>query len=107
MLPYEADGVKFLKIVSLVWHNQRVEWSNGAVIAVKVSPVGIKPPAAVVMHISKGERHDLGAAAPMPTKASPPEQGRAGRSVESPPKLVKHVGSGSTRFAEQLSPCIA
>ena len=50
-------------------------------VAVEVSPVGSTPPAAVVVRISKGERHDLGAAAPLPTKALSPEQGRAGGPV--------------------------
>ena len=33
-------------------------------------------------------------------------QGRAG-GLTFTPKLVEHIGSGSTRFAEKLSPCIA
>ena len=66
-------------------------------IAVEVSPVGSKPPVAVGERISKGERHDLGAAAPLPTRASSLlEGGRAGGPVESPPKLVEHMGSGPT-----------
>ena len=76
-------------------------------VAVEVSPAGSKPPAAVSKRISKGERHDLGAAAPLPTRALSLEQGRAGGPEESLPKLVEHIGSGSTRLAEQLSPCIA
>ena len=70
-------------------------------------PAESKPPVAVGERISKGERHDLGAAAPLLTRASYLEQGRAGGPVESPPKLVEHIRSGSTRFAKQLSPCIA
>ena len=76
-------------------------------VHIAVFPVGSKPPAAVVVRISKGERHELGAAAPLPTKASSPEQGRAEGPMESSLKLVEHIGSGSTWFAEQLSPCIA
>ena len=59
------------------------------------------------MRISKGERHDFGATALLPNRASSLEQGRAGGPVESLPKLVRHIGSGSTRFAEQLSPYFA
>ena len=58
--------------------------------------MGSKPPAAVGERISKDERHGLGAAARWSTKAFSSEQ-----------KLVEHIGSGSTRSAEQLSPCIA
>ena len=66
-------------------------------IAVEVSPVGSKPPVAVGERILKGERHDLGAVAPLPTRASSLLEGaRAGGPVESPPKLVEHMGSGST-----------
>ena len=82
-------------------------WSKVILKAVEVSPVVSKPPAAVVVRIFKGERHDLGAAASLPTRASSPKQGRAEGPVESPPKVVEHIGSVSTRFAEQLSPCIA
>ena len=76
-------------------------------VVVEVLPAGSKPPVAVGEHISKGERHDLGASAPLPTRASSLEQERAGGPVESPLKLVEHVGSGLIRFAEQLSPRIA
>ena len=57
-------------------------------MVVKALPVGSKPPAVVGDRISKGERHDLSAAAPLPTRASSLDQGRAGGPVESPPKLV-------------------
>ena len=36
-------------------------------VAVEVLPVESKPPAAVVVRISKGEGHDLGAEAPFST----------------------------------------
>ena len=66
-------------------------------VTVEVSPVGSKPPVAVGERISKGERHDLGAAVPLPTRASSLlEEGKAGGPMESPPKLVEHMGSGST-----------
>ena len=45
-------------------------------IAVEVLPVGSKPPAAIGERISKGERHDLGAAAPLSIRASSLEQGK-------------------------------
>ena len=83
-------------MISSVWQNQRVEWSKVVLIAVEVSPVGSKRPVAVGERISKGERHDLGAAESLPTRASSLEGGRAGGPVESPPKLVEHMGSGST-----------
>ena len=50
-------------------------------VAVEVSPVGSKPPAAVVVRISKGGRHNLGAAAPLSTRASSLGQRSAGRPV--------------------------
>ena len=99
-MKYETYRIEVLKIVSSVRQNQRVEWSKVVLVAVKASPVGSKPPTAVGEHISKGERHDLGAAAPLPTRALSLEQGGAGGPVESPRKLVEHIGSGSTRFAE-------
>ena len=42
-------------------------------VAVEVLPVGSKSPAAVGEPISKGERHDLGTAAPLSTRASSQE----------------------------------
>ena len=47
--------------------------------------------------ISRCERHDLGAVASLPTRASLLEQGRTEGPVESSPELVR-FGSGSTRF---------
>ena len=76
-------------------------------VVVEAVPAGSKPPAAVGVRISKGERRDFGAAAPLSTRASSLEQGRAGGPVESSPKLVRHTGSGSTWFTEQMSPCFA
>ena len=75
-------------------------------VAVEVLSVGSKPPAADVVRISKGERHDLGAAAPFSTMTSS-LKGRAGASAFTS-KLVELVfGPGSTRLVEKLSPCIA
>ena len=67
-------------------------------VAVEVVPAGNKPTAAVGVRISKDERHDFGTAAPLPTRASSLEQGRAGGLVKSSPKLVELFGSGSTRL---------
>ena len=69
--------------------------------------MGSKLPAAVVVRISKGGRHDLGAAVWLSTRASSLKQGSAGRPVQLSPKLVEHIGSGSTRLIKQLSPYIA
>ena len=74
-------------------------------VAVVTMSSGSKPPAAVGERISKGERHDLDAAAPFSTKTSSLQE-RAGGSTFTP-KLVEHIGSGSTRLAEKLYPCIA
>ena len=71
--------------------------------AVEVSPVGSKPPD-VVVRISKGEKHDLSATVPFPTTTLS-LQVRAGGSTFTP-KLVDHIGAGSTRFTGQLSPRI-
>ena len=62
MLPYEADSSKVSKFVSSVRLNQRVALSKVVFVAVKVLPVGSKPPAAIVVRIFKGERHDFGVA---------------------------------------------
>ena len=51
--------------------------------AVEISPVGSKPPAAVVVRISKDKRHDLGDAAPFSTKTSS-LKGRSGGSAITP-----------------------
>ena len=83
-----------------------VDWSNGVHVAVVVLPVANKPPTAVVVRISKGERYNFGAAAPFLTETSS-LQGRAGGSTFTP-KLVEGVfGPAWTLFAGQLSPWIA
>ena len=76
-------------------------------IAVEAVPAGSKPPAAVGVCISRGEGHDFGAAAPLSTRASSLVQERVGGPVQSSPKLVTHMGLGSTWFAEHLSQCFA
>ena len=63
--------------------------------------MGNKPPAAVGERISKGERHDLGAAALLPTRAPSLEQAKAGGPMESSPKLVERFETGLTRFAKK------
>ena len=74
-------------------------------VAVEVLPAGSKPPVAVGERIFKGERHNLGVAAPFSTKMSS-LQGRAQGSAFTP-KLVKLVGPTWTLFAEKLLPYIA
>ena len=78
-------------------------------VAVEVSPVGTKPSAAVGERISKDGRHDLGAAARLSTRVFSPEQGGTINRgpVQSSLEVVEHIGSRSTRSAEQLSPRIA
>ena len=73
-------------------------------VAVEVSPVISKPPAADGGRISKDERHNLGDASPFSTKTSS-LKGRSGGSAIMP-KQVKVFGPGSIRVAEQLSPCV-
>ena len=70
-------------------------------VAVQAVPARSKPPAAVSVRISKGERHNFGAAAPFLTKMSS-LQGRAG-GLAFTPTLVKLFGPTWTFFAEQLS----
>ena len=53
------------------------------IVVVEVVPAGSKPPVAVCVRISMGERHGFGAAASLSTRASSLEQGRAGGPVES------------------------
>ena len=77
LLKYETYRIEVLKIVSSVRQNQRVKWSKLVLVAVEVLPVGSELPAVVDESIFKDERHDLGAAAPLPT----------GGPVKSPPKL--------------------
>ena len=55
------------------------------------------------MRISKGERHDFGAAAPLPTRASSLKRGRAGSPVKSSPKLVERFGPAWTLFSKPFS----
>ena len=76
-------------------------------VVVEALPAGSKPPAAVGVRISKGERHGFGAAAPLSSRASSLEQGGAGGPVKSSPKLVELIGPAWTLFVEQLSPCFA
>ena len=52
------------------------------VVAVEAVPVRSKPPVAVGVRISKGERHGFGAVAPLPTRVSSHERRRAEGSVE-------------------------
>ena len=73
---------------------------------VEVSPVGSKPPVAVVVRISKDGRHDLGDAAPFSTKTSSP-QGRAGgwSSGRVQPRLQSSYPHASLEMQWQRPPC--
>ena len=95
--------IEVLKFVSSTRQNQRGGRSKVVLVVVEVLSVGSKPPAAVGESISKGKRHDLGTAAPLPTTASSREHRRAGGPVEPSQKLVEPFESGSTQFAEKLS----
>ena len=65
LLPYETDWVKVLKFVASVRQNQIVGGSTVVSVAVEVSPAWSKPPVGIGERISKGEKHDMGAAAPL------------------------------------------
>ena len=64
--------------------------------AVEAGLVASKPPAAVSVCIFIDDIHDFGAAAYLSNRLSSLEQGNAGSPVESSPKLVGHILSGST-----------
>ena len=66
------------KFISSVGQNQRGGRSKVIIVAVEAVSAGSRPPAVVGLRIFKGERHDFGAAAPLPTRASSLEQGRVG-----------------------------
>ena len=70
LLKYETHRIEVLKFVSSVRQNQRVGWSKVVFVAVEVLLVESKPPAALGERISNSERHKLGAAAPLSTRAS-------------------------------------
>ena len=105
LLSYEEDGVEVLKCFFSARQNQIIGRSKVVHVAVVVLLVESKPPAAVGEYISKGERHDLGAAAPFSTMTSP-LQGRAGGSTFSP-IVVEPFGPSWILFAEKVSLCIA
>ena len=75
------------------------------IVAVEAVPAGSKPPAAVSVYISTGERHDFGAAAPLPTMTSSLQQGRAGGSAVMP-KLAELVGPVLTLFCRTAIPML-
>ena len=77
-----------------------------ALIVVEAVPVSRKPPMVVVVRISPGERHGFHALAPSSPGTSYLHIGNAAGLVESSPKLVRRIGSRSTR-AEEVSPCFA
>ena len=65
--------------------NQRVGRSKVVFVAIEVSPEESELRAAVGERILKVERHYLGAAAPLSTRASSLERGSAGGPVQSSP----------------------
>ena len=74
-------------------------------IVEEAMPAGSKPPAAIGVRISTGERHDFGAAASMSTKRSSLREREGGSAFI--PKLVELVKPTWTLFAKQLSPFFA
>ena len=74
-------------------------------IDIEVVLAGSRPPAAVSVRISAGERQGFGASVTLSTRTSS-LRGRA-RGSAVMPKLVELVGPASTPFGEQLSPCFA
>ena len=70
LLSYERYGVEvFLQFVSLI-ESRRGGWLKAVFVAVEIWTVGSRPPAAVIVRISKNGRYDLGTAAPSSTKTS-------------------------------------
>ena len=104
LLQYQAYIIE-VNCFSSVRQDQNVGWSKVVHVAIEFLPVGSKPPVAVGERISKGEKHDFGAAASFSTTTSS-LQGRTGSSAFTP-KLIEHIEPGSTWIAEKLSPCIA
>ena len=104
-----ASWLLFVRLVFSLTSSLRVQEGSGREkmipSAVEAVPVGGKPPTAVGVRISTGERHGFGAAAPSSTRASSLEQRRVGGPVESSPKLVRQIGSVLT-CTEELSPLI-
>ena len=64
LLKYDTYRIEVPKCVSSVRQNQRGSWWKVVFVVVEVLPARSKPPAVVGERISKGVRHDLGAAAP-------------------------------------------
>ena len=87
----------------MVGQNRKCGWLLMVLVSVETLSAGSKPPAAVHVHISTGERHDFGAAALLSTRASSLEQGRAGGPVKLSSKLVRRIGSVSTCAEESSS----
>ena len=87
--------MKFIRLFPFLVLSPRVQEGKGQentiVTAVEAVPVGSKPPAAVGVRISTGERHGFGASAPFSTRALS--------------KLVKLVEPFST-LTEKLLPFI-
>ena len=88
--------MKFARLVLSLVSSPRAQEGSGrknmVLIAVEAVPAGNKPPAAVGVRISTGERQSFGSSASLSTMASS-LQGRAEGSVESSPKLIRHIES--------------
>ena len=89
LLKYEAYIIEVLKFTFSVRQDQKGSLWKVVLVVIVAIPAESKPPAAVGGRISKGEIHDLGAAAPFSTTTSS-LQGRA-RGSTFTPKLVEVV----------------
>ena len=90
--------MKFVRPVLILVFSQMLQeegcGGNMTLVAIEAVLAGSEPPVVVVVRISPGDRHDFGASVLSSTRASSLHIiGRAGGSVESPPKLVRRIGS--------------
>ena len=109
----QEGGASWLKSVWPVFSlfsSSRLQETRGrgkiVLTAVEAGQVGSKPPAAVGVRISTGERHGFGASVLLLSRASSLSIGRAG-GLAIMPKLVKLVGPSLTLLAEELFPFFA
>ena len=83
----------FIRLVRFLVSSSRVEEGSGrenmVLITVEPVPAGSKPPVAIRVRISTGERQGFDAAAPLSIRASSLAQGRAGGLVRSSRKLYQ------------------
>ena len=97
--------MKLVRLVLFLVLSPRIQERGGGetmvLTAVEAATVGSKPPAAFGVRSYTGERHDLGASAPLSTRASLMDFSGAGGSAKMP-TLVKLVRPKST-LIEELS----